>query len=38
MFGMVANIQNFVEILGGDLRLATEADWFILTITLRKKA
>ena len=31
-------IQNFVEILGGDLQLATEADWFILTITLRKKA
>ena len=30
-------IQNFVEILGGDLQLATEADWFILTITLNKK-
>ena len=31
-------IQNFVEILGGDLQLATEADWFVLTITLREKA
>ena len=31
-------IQNFVEILGGDLQLATEADWFVLTITLRKNA
>ena len=31
-------IQNFVEILGGDLQLETEADWFILTITLRKNA
>jgi len=31
-------IQNFVEILGGDLQLVTEEDWFILTITLRKKA
>ena len=29
-------IQNFVEILGGDLQLATEADWFILTITLKQ--
>ena len=31
-------IQNFVEILGEDLQLATEADWFILTITLKNKA
>ena len=31
-------IQNFVEILGGDLQLATEADRFILTITLKNKA
>ena len=30
-------IQNFVEILGGDLQLATEADWFVLTITHKKK-
>ena len=35
--GLVFIIQNFVEILGGDLQLATEADWFVLTITLRKR-